>query len=346
MAVVWYATREEVKAATDSKETARNNAQIDRAIASATDTIENDLLYRRFYPELDTRSFDWPWRVDQRDGSRTFPLGCDELVSFTEVTVGGVPVDAAHVTLLPERDGEPPYVSVEFDEDVVFAGAVERRAIGIAGTYGFWDREDPAGALASAVADASTTAVTVTSSAAIGVGQLLLVGTERMIVDRKSMVDTGQNTAGGLTQNNADESLAVGSGAAFTEGEVIMVDAEKMLVVDIPGNTLVVKRAWDGSTLAAHNSGVDVYAPRLLTVRRGVLGTTAAAHNSGVAVTKHWIPDLVRQLCVAEALVAVAQENTGYGRKVGSGDSERPAAGAGIEDIRLQAQKAFGRKVF
>jgi hypothetical protein len=119
-----------------------------------------------------------------------------------------------------------------------------------------------------------------------------------------------------------------------------------MLVVEIAGNNLIVKRAWDGSTIAAHNSGVDVYAPRRLTVRRGVLGTTAAAHNSGLAVTKHRIPDLVRQLCVAEALIAVSQENTGFGRTVGSGESERPAAGAGIEDLRRRAWDAYGRKPF
>lgn len=345
MAIVWSATLEEVKAATDSKETARNNLQLARAIASSTDSIENDLLLRRFYPEVDTRFFDWPTHVDRRDGSCTLSLGRDELVSVTEITVDGVAVDPSHFTLLP-ADGERwPYVAVRFDSTVTLSGT-GWRAVGIAGVYGFWDREDPAGALAVAVADTTTPVVTVTDSAAVGIGHLLLIGTERMIVDRKSMVDTGQNTAGALTNNNADVMLPVGSGAAFVEGEVIMVDAEKMLIVDIAGDTLVVKRPWDGSVLAAHNSGVDIYAPRRLTVRRGVLGTTAATHSLAAAASKHRIPDLVHQLCVGESLVAVAQETTGYGRKVGSGDSERPAAGVDIEDLRRRARKAFGRKAF
>jgi hypothetical protein len=345
VAVVWCGTREDVKRAPEIKETARNNVQVDRAAAGATDSVE-DLLGRRFYPELDTRAFDWPIHVDRGDGSRVVSLGCDELISLEELTVNGVLVDPAHYTLLPVNERLGPYTAIELDSTVVLAGDTERRAVEAAGAFGFWDQEAAAGALAVAVADPVTTSVTVTSSALVGVGQLLLAGTERMIVDRKSMVDTGQNTAGALTQNNNDEQLPVGSGAAFGEDEVIMVDAEKMLVVDIAGDTLVVKRAWDGSTLAAHDSGVDIYSPRRLTVRRGVLGTTAAAHGQGVAITKHRTPDLVHQLWVAEALVGLAQEGTTYGRKVGTGDAERDAAGAGIEDLRTRARKAFGRKKF
>jgi hypothetical protein len=343
VATVWYATLEEVKAATDTRETARNNAQVVRAIAAASDSIEH-LLHRRFYPEVGTRWANWPWHVDLRDGSRVVSLGCDDdLVSVTELSVSGVVVDSEHVTLLPVNTG-PPYTGVELDSTVILAGESERRAVEIAGVFGYWDREDPAGALAAAVADAVTTAVTVTDSAAVGVGHLLLVGTERMLVDRKSMVDTGQNTAGALAASNADQVLPVGSGSAFAEGEVVMVDAEKMRVVEITGNTLVVTRAWDGSTLAQHSSGVDVYAPRRLTVRRGVLGTTAAVHDQGAPVVRHRVPDLVNQLCIAEALLGIAQENTGYGRKVGSDDSERPAPGAGIEDLRRRAWAAHGRR--
>lgn len=345
MAVVWCTTLEEVKAATDIKETARANVQVARAIAAATDSVE-ELLGRRFYPEIDTRVFNWPNHVDLDDGARVLSLGCDELVSLDELTVDGVLVNLANYTLLPVNERQGPFTAIELDASVILTADTERRAVEGVGVFGYWDREDPAGALAVAVADTVTPVVTVTNSAAVGVGHLLLVGTERMIVDRKSMVDTGQNTAGSLAAVNNAELLPVGSGAAFTEGEVVMVDAEKMLVVEIAGDTLVVKRAWDGSTIAAHNSGVDVYAPRRLTVRRGVLGTTAATHLLAAAITTHRIPDLVRQLCTAEALVDLAQQATGYGRKVGSGDSERPAAGVDIEDLRRRARKAFGRKDF
>jgi hypothetical protein len=333
---------EEVKAATDTRETARNNAQIARVIAGATDSVE-DMLNRRFYPEVDVRYADWPSHVDPVDGSRVVSLDYD-VVELTELTVAGVPVDESLYELESERDGEPPYVAVRLDASVTLPdGVATRDAVGLAGTFGFDANEDAAGTLATTVDDATDT-VDVSDSSAVGVGSLLRIGAERMLVDRKSMLDTGQTTQGALTNSNADQLLLVTSGAAYAEGEVVMVDAEKMLVVEIAANTLVVKRAWDGSTLAAHNPGAAVFAPRRLTVRRGVLGTAASEHTAGAMIGRHRIPDLVRQLGVAESLVGMAQENGGYGRTVGSEGAERPAAGAGIEDLRARARAAYGRR--
>ncbi len=98
-----------------------------------------------------------------------------------------------------------------------------------------------------------------------------------------------------------------------------------MLITDIAGNVLTVKRAWDGSVLATH-VGATVYAPRLLTVVRGVLGTAAATHLNGAAVAVHAVPGLVRELAVAEALNLFLQESAGYARTVGEGDSLRMAS--------------------
>lgn len=340
-AAVWYCTREQVKAAADVKETARNNDQVDRLIAGSTDSIESDQLFRRFYPQVDTRTFEWPCEINYRYGTRTFSLGRDELVSVTTVMVDGVVVGTDHYTLLPINDG-PPYTHIEFDSLVTTDG-VDPRPISIVGVYGFWDREDPAGTLAASVDD-TTTAVLVANSAAVGVGHLLLVGTERMFVTDRSMTDTGQNLTGNLTASNANEVVPVSSGAAFGKGETILIDAEKMRIVEIAGNNLIVKRPWDGSTLAAHTTGADIYAPRQLTVQRGVLGTSAAAHNNASVITKHRIPPLVNELGVAEAMIGLSQESTQYGRTIGAGDSERPAAGAGIEDLRRRAWEAYGRK--
>lgn len=343
MAAVWYATREQVKSALASKETARNNDQIDRLIGASTDSIENDLLHRRFYPEVDTRTFDWPSHADP-DGTRMLSLGRDEVVDLSALTVGGVAVDPANYTLLPTNDG-PPYTSIELDATVTLAGSA-RRAIGGTGPFGFGDTQDVAGTLGAAVGDASTPTITVTDSGIIGVGHLLKVDAERLIVAGKSMVDTGQNLGADITEKTNVEAVPVGSGAAFHVGEMVMIDAERMLIVEIAGNTLVVKRGWDGSTSAAHTTGADVYAPRQLTVRRGVLGTSGATHGDGAAITKLAIPRLVNQLCIAESLTAYMQENTGYGRTIGSADSERAAAGAGLEDLRRRAWEAYGRKAY
>jgi hypothetical protein len=343
VAVAWYATLEEVKAALNSKETARNNAQLSRLLGASTDSIERDQLRRRFYPEIATRQFDWPSKVDPVDGSRTLSLDEHELVDLSSLTVDGVAVDPIHYTLLPM--GGPPYSAVEMDATVEPPGS-PRRAVDVAGVWGFRDEQASAGALAAAVADDTVATVTVSDSAAIGTGQLLTIGSERLIVDRRSMVDTGQTLGANLDKQTNAELVQVSSGSAFTEGEVVLIDAEKILIVEIAGNDLVVKRGWDGSTLAAHTSGAALFAPRLLTVRRGVLGTTAAAHSNGVAISKLVVPNLVNQLCIAETLTAFMQENSGYGREIGAGEAKRDDLGAGLPDLRERAWQAYGRQVW
>src|SRR5690606_1673515 len=115
------------------------------------------------------------------------------------------------------------------------------------------------------------------------------VDDERMIVVGKTMGDSGQQTTAALGASLKEQAVPVASGAGFHPGEVILLDAEKMRIEEVAGNTLVVTRAWDGSTLAAHNVGAAVYLPRTLEVTRGVLGTTAAAHSSGATVHR-WDP--------------------------------------------------------
>jgi hypothetical protein len=342
----WYCTREDIKRALDVKETARNNDQVDRAAAAATASVDEQMHTRPggFYPWAGTRVFDWPdgysddrWRVWLSEWT---------LAEATSVSAGGTAVTGY---LLSPEDG-PPYVSVDIDRstsDTFEVGDYAQRRVSVTGTFADAPVVTaPAGALESAVADADATTITLTDGAAAGVGQLLVIGDERLIVTGRSMVDTTQNLADDLTASMNVEIVPVGDGSAFVEGEVVMIDAEKMLVVEIAGNNLIVKRGWDGSTLAAHTTGADVYAPRRLTVERGALGTTAAQHADAAAVRKHLVPPLIRQLSIAEALVNMQQENSGYGGKIGSGDSERPAAGAGIEDLRARAYAAHGRKVF
>lgn len=338
---VWYTTREDVKSAPDFAETARNNGQVDRAIESASRAIEGR-LHRRFYPWTGTRTFDWP--NDQNAKPWRLWLNQHDIISTTTVVAGGTTIDAADYFLRPD-DG-PPYTHIEIDQasSAAFAsGDTHQRSISITGVFGHSADEDPAGALAEAL-DASETGVDVTDSATIGVGSIIRVEDERMIVTGKSMLDTGQNTGGALTAAVSNTTVPVTTGSAYTVGETILVDAERMLIVDIAGNNLVVKRAWDGSTLAAHNSGADIYAPRTLTVTRGALGTTAAAHDTASAVTVHVVPGTVAELCVAVAIDTLLQRSAGYARTVGAGDNVREASGRGLRQMWADAITAYGRK--
>src|SRR5690606_34488219 len=131
---------------------------------------------------------------------------------------------------------------------------------------------------------------------------LIKLGTEHMVVTGRSMLDTGQNIGADLDASNSAVTVAVTDGTAFSAGETLLIGSERMLIVDVAGNNLIVKRAWDGSVLAAHTSGADIYASRTLTVERGALGTTAATHLDNAAVSRHVVPGAVRALAVAEAL--------------------------------------------
>lgn len=343
-----YCTREDVKRALDIAETARADAQVDRALEAASDGIDGGpnriagLLKRRFYPEVRTHTFDWP----SDSYSRPWRLWLDQhtLISVDTLVAGGVTVSSDDYFLRPD-DG-PPFTHVEIDlaSSAAFAsGDTHQRAISITGLYGDSDDEAAAGELAEAL-DASETTVDVTDSAAVGVGDLLRVDEERMLVTGRRMLDTGQNLGANLDASASTVTVAVTDGSLYQVDEVILVDSERMLVVDIAGNNLTVKRAWDGSVLASHSAGADIFAPRTLVVERGAVGTTAATHISGAGIARHVVPGLVRNLCVAESIEALLQETSGYAREVGSGESAREASGRALRLIREQAWVAYGRK--
>ena len=341
-----YVTREAVKSALDVKQTARSDAQVDRAIAAASRAVESRLR-RRFYPETDTRYFDWP-----NSSSRTpwrLWLDANELISVTTLVSGGTTISSSNYFLrrCDDRD-EPPYDQLQLDigTDAVFdTGDSHQRNIAITGVFGHSADEESAGSLAEALDD-SEVELDVTDSSLIGVGDLLKVGSERMIVTGKAMLDTGVDidAADSLTatQNDVSITLSTTTGAPAV-GEVILIDSERMLVVDAAGAVLTVKRAWDGSVLASHAAGASIYAPRTLVVSRAVLGTTAASHDSGTAVLRHVPPALVTELALAYALNNLLQAQSGYARMVGEGDSAREASGRGIRALEKDAFRAHGR---
>jgi hypothetical protein len=347
MTTPWYATREEIKAELDVKETARSNARIDRALADATESVHG-LLHRVFYPVVATRRFDWP----PRQGATPWILRLDdnELISVTSVTSGGTTIAPGDYLLrrADNRD-EPPYTRIEIDlsGNASFGGgSTYQEDVGIAGLWNFRNDETSVGATIEAL-DSSETGIDVdaATSASVGVGSLLRIDSERVIVTGRTQLDTGQTLGGsGLTNTNNSVTVTVQSGTAFAAGESILIDGERMRVDEIAGNTLVVTRAWDGSTIAAHSVGATIYAPRTLTVERGALGTTAATHLTAAPVYRWDPPGPVRQLCVAEALVDLMQGRSGYARTAGAGESEREVAGRGIIQLRDRVYTSHGRK--
>lgn len=339
----WYITREAVKRSLDAKETARNDVLVDRAIEAASRSVEG-FLRRTFAPTLATKYFDWP--NEQFARAWRLWLTQDNLISLTTLSVAGTTISASDYFLEPVNSG-PPYDRIEIDlaSTAAFSsGSTHQRSIAVTGLWGYTNDETTVGTIAEAL-DASETGVDVdgATAALVGVGSVVRVNSERMLVTGRSTLTTGQTLQSDMTNANNNVTVAVTTGSAFSVGETILLDSERMLVVDITGNTLTVKRGWDGSTPAAH-SGSTIYGYRTLTVSRGALGTSAATHSSGASILRWDVPGPVAELTLAEAINNLEQAKAGYARTAGSGDNERETGLRGLEALRKAVFRSHGLK--
>lgn len=360
-----YCTREEVMRALDVQQAAYRTDQVDRAILAAADAVES-LCQRRFYPITGTRTFDWP-NFQYAYPWRLWLEGTELAAQPTKVVSGAllpVPVEivSGDYTVRPSAESPPeagpPYRVLELRRDLSASfgsNPTPQQDIGITGDFGFNTNTVAAGTLAAGI-NASVTALTVSDSSVLGVGNWLLAGTERMIVTDSTYVDTGIVFSSGITTSQASDRVGVvPDGTKFSVGEVIMVGFEWMVINQIVGNNIVVKRAWDGSLLSTHLGTDHIWARRSYTVIRGALGTTAASHILGDALAVGETPGLVNELAVAEALVWLSQEPAAYaGSPSGTasqGSRREPKPGMGLPDIRQRvldsrfAQKARSRAV-
>jgi hypothetical protein len=341
-----YATREDVQRALDVQPTAASARQIDRALQSASRDVDS-LCHRTFYPWQGERRFDWPdsqyrpsWRIWLDDHG---------LISLTSITSGGVAIDPADVVLYPPAG--PPYNRVETNlgSNASWGGGnTHQQDVTITGLWGYTLDERTDGALAGAVATASATTLTVdaATSATVGVGSVLRIDSERLLVTARTMADTGQTLTTDLAVQKNATVVAVTDGTGFAVDETLLIDGERARITDIAGSTLVVERAVDGSTLAAHTAGTALYAPRTLSVARGALGTTAATHAGTAPVYRWEPPGLVRDLTIANAINRPLQEQSGYARtsKTSSGSKSTSVETLSLDSLRTQTYDAHGRK--
>lgn len=337
--------REEVKRALDIRETAVRNSQVDRAIETASRNVEFR-LHRKFHPLTTTYYFDWPnfqlaypWRIwlDNKELAGT----------ATTITSGGVNIPIANVFHEPVNSG-PPFTYIEINRATSSSfggGSTPQRSVAITGDFGYYLQTDSAGSLAAALSDTTSTTITCTDSSTLGVGNILLVDTERLLVRDQAFTTTSQTQQSGCTTAvNSDTALTVTDGTKYFVNEVLLLDSERMLITTIVGNVLTVVRAWDGSTLATH-SGATINAPRLLTVSRAELGSTAATHLQSAAINVYRVPSAVKELAIAEAINSILQETSGYARTVGEGDNLRQASGSGLAILWNEAIASYGRQV-
>lgn len=342
---VWYTTREAVRRSLESSDSVEYRYRVDAAIESASRGME-DLINRKLYPQRVDYRWDYPDQASLGTPPwRQWVGGGNQLISVASLSIAGTAVPAQAIILEPNRYG-PPYDRIEFDQTygyVLSPGSTWQQSVRMTGWVGHTDEQQVIGTLSGSISDTVGT-LQVAAGGWVETGHLLSVDDERMIVTDTAWVSTGQTLSGGLTASAGDRSIPVADGAAWRGGETLIIDAERMLVIDIVGNSLIVKRAVDGSVLAAHSIGATIYAPRLATVTRAAVGTSAAAHSSGATVTRWVPPGQAEELCIAEAMNTLLQQAGGYTRTIGSGDSARPATGEGLADLRTRFVRSFARQ--
>jgi hypothetical protein len=340
-----YCTREDVKTASDILLTSDYDTHIDSAIQAAVPLVDG-LLKRRFWNALETRYFDWPnfqyaypWRIWFDEAELA-----DVTVNVPTVTTGGQSIPDSAIFWGDPNYPTAPYTYMELDrsQDYAFGvGSTPQRDVAVTGLFGYWLKNRPAGSLAAAVSSTSATTITVTNSAEAGVGDMITIDSEGMLVSDRAYTDTGQAFSGLNEALASDNTLVVADGTQFGQGEDLLFDSEVCHISYIAGNTLTLIRAWDGSVLAAHTSG-EIFAARLLTVLRGQFGTTAATHNNGAGITALLVPPEVRELAIGESQNLVAQKTSAWARALAEGTSAVP--GVGLPDLRDRCLTQYGRK--
>ncbi len=349
---VFYVTREEVMDAFDVKEAANRFAQVDDAIASASDSVDGWLNRHKHgcAPTLATRYFDWPGM----DYARSYRLWFmeNELISATSITAGGRTLTVDTDIFLEPVNSGPPYTYAEINlagQSSFDNTGTRQRAVTITGLWGIGDEARAVGDAFSAMSTSSSF-VDVTDSSLFGVGDVLRIDDERMAITERSPLVTSQTLDAPLDDVDADRILHVAAGSALHEGEILLLEEERVKVINIMGNEVVVDRAVGGSTLAVHEAGTVVWALRRLRVDRGVLGTTVASHSAGAPITRWVVPELIRDLAKAEAITRLEQEWSAYGARVYSDEAERDSSGTevvsgrGLTDVRRQAARRYRRK--
>lgn len=341
-----YCLRETVKSAVDIRDSLRANAQIDRITLDVSETIERKLCRRVFWPRLADRRWDWP-DEDRPTPWRLWLGGETEVAEIISFDSGGTPIDLADI--LPYPDTGPPYTRLELNRSTAggfSAGATPQKSIG--GRFLFAGApviETVRTTLAEAL-DATETDVDVASVEQLGVGALLRVDDERLLVTGSRALATGATLAADLGNQVTNTALALSTAVGAPQpGEVIAVGGERMLVLDLIGATAYVRRAYDGTAIVAHTTGAAVYAYRTLIVERGYGGTTAAAHSISAPVRRWMPPALIEGLAVAETLNQIAQEGSAYARVIGTGENQREARGHTLRDKRADVRAAWGRRV-
>lgn len=323
------------------------DAALLRELRAASVGFETDTR-RAFIPYHDSKFWRWP----QDFPGWTWRLWVEEdLISVEAVyTRAGDddPLAITHYYLEPQQFG-PPYNRIEVDlasQDVFQSGNTPQRSANVVGLWGYYNRTAPAGTLVSGLAaDPAAVSCVVSDSAPCETGVMLLAEAEQMQITQRAYLDTTADLTADVDDKNSTVTIPVDDATLVHMGEIIAIDSEQMLVNFITANNLTVERGYNGTRLAAHAMGADVYAPRGLVLLRAQNGTTAAVHADDLALLKYEAPDDIAILVQGIALANFEQALAHWGRTVGMGQGEVSveASGRALAQMRANMTAKYKR---
>jgi hypothetical protein len=345
----WLCTREQVKRALGISGADRD-ALIGAKIAAASGVIEARFK-QYFIPRTEVRLYDWRGRKQLLQLKAGF-------LAVTALTTdnGTVTIASDDYILYPLNSTQKWSIQIDQGDDVASTAEFgyddsPQAAISVTGRVGWSEDAEDAGTVVSGLAAAATATTFVCSNGAlIDVGHTLLVESEQVFVSERAFNDVGKNLNDTLTAEKSDVTITLEASHGVLAGETILIGSERMYVRDVRGNDLAVIRAYDGSTLAAHTSGADVYVSRTLAIVRGVNGTTAAVHADTTAVEKYAPPAEIVSLAQEEAIWQYQQDVHGQTGQVVSGaavqDTNRTIPTSARAELWRTCERLFREPVF
>lgn len=340
MVPIWYSSLTEVKRAADIPASPLYDLKVSDVMSEATEAVES-LCSRVFYPTLATRYFPWP--QDPTQSPSLLRLGDSEAISLVSLVNGdGSTVDTSRLKLIKEGkvDDGPPYNALIINGSFVTNGTFPERSIAATCNFGFRNDER---SVAFTTTNLSGSTVDISNAANIGVGSLIRIGDERLVVTYRGWKDSGNVTPVTLDDEESADRFTLSVGSTLNVGEELFIGNERMLITEIIGNDVIVDRGAYGSALSVHTAVTTVYVNRRLTVERAVLGSTATDTLSGAGVQLFLFPPLVHQLHRAEALNIIQQDAASYGSRSGSNQGEMPLSIKGLQDLREKVRSKYAR---
>ena len=180
----------------------------------------------------------------------------------------------------------------------------------------------------------------------VGVGDSLLIESEQVWVSARGDLDLAQNLSGALGADETDTTLGLGGAPddPVSLGEVLRLGSERMRVTEINSTTsFEVERSYDGTDLAAHSNGADVFIRRTYTIVRAVNGTTAATHADDKTITRYTAPPQIEEVVLAEVIQLFHRQESGFTQRVGGGENQVTIRPDSIERLKRSAYGAHRR---